>query len=97
VGVVMDFSHVVASGATPEQFIARFGPRITHVHCRDATPGDIHHSIGNGSVDFAGGIATLDKAGYEGHFTLELETRDITNEERPAATAKAGHFISSLL
>jgi len=97
VGVVMDFSHVVASGASPESFIARFGDRIAHVHCRDATPGDIHHSIGNGAVDFAGGIATLDKAGYEGHFTLELETRDITNEERPAATAKAGHYISSLL
>ncbi len=97
VGVVMDFSHVVASGATPQDFVGRFGDRIAHVHCRDATPGDIHHSIGNGSVDFAGGIAALDKAGYDGHFTLELETRDITDDERPAATAKAAAYIGALL
>ena len=97
VGVVMDFSHVVASGATPQDFVARFGPRIRHVHCRDATPGNIHHSIGNGDVDFAGGLHALETIDYAGHLTLELETRDIGNDERPAATAKAAAFISSLL
>lgn len=97
VGVVMDFSHVVASGASPGNFVDRFGDRIRHIHLRDATAGDIHHSIGNGSVDFAGGFAALEKAGYQGHFTLELETRDITHEERPAAAAKAAAYITSLL
>lgn len=97
VGVVMDFSHVVASGATPEDFVDRFGDRIRHVHLRDATEGNIHHSIGHGSVDFAGGFAALKRAGYQGHFTLELETRDVTHEERPAAAAKAASYISSLL
>ena len=97
VGVVMDFSHVVASGATPEDFVDRFGDRIRHVHLRDATEGNIHHSIGNGAVDFAAGFAALEKAGYQGHFTLELETRDVTHEGRPAAAAKAAAYISSLL
>jgi sugar phosphate isomerase/epimerase len=97
VGVVMDFSHVVASGADPVEFIHLFGDRIRHVHLRDATPGNIHHSIGNGAVDFAAGIAALDTAGYSGHFTLELETRDVTHEERPAAAGKAAAYISSLL
>ncbi|MET0862778.1 MAG: sugar phosphate isomerase/epimerase [Nakamurella sp.] len=97
VGVVMDFSHVVASGADPVEFVDLFGDRIRHVHLRDATPGYIHHSIGNGSVDFTTGIKALETAGYSGHFTLELETRDITNEERPAATGKAAAYISSLL
>jgi sugar phosphate isomerase/epimerase len=97
VGVVMDFSHVVASGASPQEFVARFADRIRHVHCRDASPGNIHHSIGNGSVDFPGGVRALEKAGYRGHFTLELETRDITHEERPAAIAKAAAYICSLL
>jgi hypothetical protein len=32
-----------------------------------------------------------------GHFSLELETRDITNDERPAAAAKAASFITDLL
>ena len=97
VGVVLDFSHVVASGATPDDFIEQFGPVIRHVHLRDATPGNIHHSIGNGAVDFAAGFTTLEKAGYNGHFALELETRDVTDPERPAATAKAAGYISSLL
>ena len=97
VGVVMDFSHVVASGADPVEFVGLFGDRIRHVHLRDATPGNIHHSIGNGSVDFAAGFAALETAGYTGHFTLELETRDITHEERPAAAAKAAAYLSSLL
>jgi sugar phosphate isomerase/epimerase len=74
-----------------------FGPVIRHVHLRDATPGNIHHSIGNGAVDFAAGISALANAGYSGHFTLELETRDITDQERPAATAKAAAYINSLL
>ena len=55
------------------------------------------HSIGNGAVDFAAGFAALETAGYRGHFTLELETRDITHEERPAAAAKAAAYLSSLL
>ena len=93
----MDFSHVVASGADPVEFIDLFGDRIRHVHLRDATAGNIHHSIGNGAVDFAAGLAALDAAGYRGHFTLELETRDITHEERPAAAGKAAAYISSLL
>jgi sugar phosphate isomerase/epimerase len=97
VGVVMDFSHVVASGADPAEFIKLFGDRIRHVHLRDATLGYIHHSIGNGSIDFASGLAALNTAGYTGHFTLELETRDVTNEERPAAAGKAAAYISSLL
>lgn len=98
VGVVMDFSHVVASGADPRAFVDRFADRIRHVHLRDATPGDIHHSIGNGVVDFADGLAALRDAGYTGHYILELETRDLpSNDHRPAATAKAAAFISPLI
>ncbi|WP_111768704.1 sugar phosphate isomerase/epimerase family protein [Nakamurella deserti] len=97
VGVVMDFSHVVASGARLEQFVDLFGDRIRHVHLRDATTGNIHHSIGNGAVDFAAGVAALDSAGYDGHFALELETRDVADADRPAATARAAGFVSALL
>ena len=49
------------------------------------------------SVDFARGLKALADAGYAGHFALELETRDITNDQRPAATAAAAHLISNLI
>jgi sugar phosphate isomerase/epimerase len=97
VGIVLDFSHIVASGGDPEDFTRRFGPQIAHVHIRDAVPGNINLSVGNGQVDFALGLKALAHAGYRGHFSLELETRDITHDERPAATARAGRFINEFI
>ena len=73
------------------------GDRIAHVHNRDAVPGNINLSVGNGQVDFARGLNALADAGYPGHFALELETRDITNDERPQATARAAQLISGLI
>lgn len=97
VGIVMDFSHIVASEADPVEFVARFGPRIEHVHIRDAVPGNINLSVGRGAVDFAKGLKALADDGFAGHFSLELETRDITHEQRPAAAAAAGGLISALV
>lgn len=97
VGIVMDFSHIVASGGEPEDFVSRFGSRIAHVHIRDAMPGNINLSVGNGAVDFGAGLKALAGAGYSGHFSLELETRDITHDERPAAAAAAGRLISEMI
>jgi sugar phosphate isomerase/epimerase len=97
VGIVMDFSHVVASGGDPVEFVDRFGERVEHVHIRDAAPGNINLSVGRGTVDFAKGLKALADAGYAGHFSLELETRDVTHDQRPAATAAAGHLISELI
>ncbi|MET0452833.1 MAG: sugar phosphate isomerase/epimerase [Mycobacterium sp.] len=97
VGIVMDFSHIVASGGDPVDFVERFGPRIAHVHIRDAVADNINLSVGNGQVDFARGLKQLAEADYRGHFSLELETRDIHHEQRPAAAAKAGHHISALI
>ncbi|WP_375431930.1 sugar phosphate isomerase/epimerase family protein [uncultured Friedmanniella sp.] len=97
VGVVLDVSHVVASGSRPQEFVELFADRIRHVHLRDATPDDIHHSIGNGDVDFPGTVRALADAGYEGHFTLELETRDVADDDRPAAAAAAAAYLGGLL
>lgn len=97
VGIVMDFSHIVASVGDPVDFVDRFGSRIAHVHIRDAVPGNINLSVGNGDVDFGFGLKALTHAGYAGHFSLELETRDITHHERPAAAARAGRLISELI
>ncbi|MDN4610235.1 sugar phosphate isomerase/epimerase family protein [Arthrobacter burdickii] len=97
VGLVMDFSHIVASGGDPVEFVRLFSDRIRHVHLRDAVPGNINLSIGNGQVDFAAGFRALSDAGYQGRFALELETRDVTDDQRPDATAAAARFISRLL
>jgi sugar phosphate isomerase/epimerase len=97
VGVVMDFSHIVAAGQDPVEFVDRFGGRIAHVHIRDAVPGNINLSVGNGHVDFDRGLKVLAGVGYSGHFALELSTLDITDDQRPAATAQAAQLISDLI
>jgi sugar phosphate isomerase/epimerase len=97
VGIVMDFSHIVAAGEDPLQYIGRHQGSISHVHLRDAVPGNINLSIGNGDADFAAGLSALAASGYTGHFSLELETRDVTHDERPAATAKAASFITDII
>jgi sugar phosphate isomerase/epimerase len=97
VGIVMDFSHIVAAGEDPLEYIRRHAGRIAHVHLRDAVPGNINLSIGNGDADFAAGLGALAASGFTGHFSLELETRDVTHDERPAAAAKAASFITDLI
>lgn len=97
VGIVMDFSHIVAAGEDIGAYLDRHAGRISHVHLRDAVPGNINLSVGNGDADFAGGLKRLAADGYTGHFSLELETRDVTNDERPAAAAKAASFITDLI
>ena len=97
VGVICDVSHIVASGSKPRQFVELAGSRISHVHLRDASLGYIHHSIGNGQVDFADTIAALTGIGYAGAYSLELETRDVSDDDRPAAALQAGRYISTLL
>ncbi|MBT2248651.1 sugar phosphate isomerase/epimerase [Arthrobacter sp. BHU FT2] len=97
VGIVMDFSHIVASGEDIQEYLDVHQGRVSHVHLRDAVPGNINLSIGNGKADFAGGLKRLAADGYTGHFSLELETRDVTHDERPAAAAKAASFITDLI
>ncbi|HEX6757209.1 MAG TPA: sugar phosphate isomerase/epimerase [Propionibacteriaceae bacterium] len=97
VGAVLDFSHVVASGDDEVDAVRRFDGRIGHVHLRDAVLGDINRSIGRGEVNFAAAIEALITSGYQGHYSLELETHDIKDAERPAEAGRAGRYITSLL
>lgn len=97
VGAVLDVSHIIASGASPRGFLDIVGDRLAHVHLRDAEPGYIHHSIGNGVVDFEDLAVALDEVGYEGALALELETRDIDDADRGAEALRAGQYISDLL
>lgn len=97
VRAVLDLSHVVASGDDILTWIDRLAPEIAHVHLRDARRGDIHLTPGSGDVDFAAALHALADRGYTGDYSLELETADVTEDERPATARRAGEFISSLL
>lgn len=95
VGLVLDFSHVVAAGDDPLDWIAALGDRVSHVHIRDAVKGDIHRTPGNGDADFESGLAALRAQGYRGAYSLELETDDVANEDRPRSAAASARLIES--
>lgn len=96
-GLVYDVSHVVAGGIDEVALARELGERVAHVHLRDAAPGDINRSIGRGRVDFAGVIGALTERGYTGRYVLELETHDVSEEDRPAAAGRARDAIAALL
>jgi hypothetical protein len=89
VGAVLDFSHVVASADDEVDAVRRFDGRIGHVHLRDAVLGDINLSIGRGKVDFPAAIDALSSSGYQGHYSLELETHDIEDADRATEAGRA--------
>lgn len=97
IGVVCDVSHITAGGSTPRLFLDRFAARTRHVHIRDAAPGDIHRSVGRGEVDFDDLARSLSRHGYDGALSLELETRDVSDDERADAALTAGRFLSARL
>lgn len=72
--LVLDTSHIVASGADAAATARTLGCRARHVHLRDARRGCVRLPVGQGEVDFAGFFCSLAEVGYEGHFTLELAT-----------------------
>ncbi|MBI5394516.1 MAG: sugar phosphate isomerase/epimerase [Verrucomicrobia bacterium] len=74
VAVTVDTGQLAAQGADPAAAIERLGPRVRHVHLRDAKPGNIMVTPGDGLVDFAAVGRVLTKIGYDRHCALETET-----------------------
>lgn len=97
IGLVCDVSHITAGGSTPRQFLDAFGSRTRHVHIRDAEPGYIHHSVGRGHVDFPDLIEALRETHFTGAISLELETRDVDDDDRAKEALRAGEYLSALL
>ena len=96
-GLLLDVSHVQAGGGNPVEFAHEFGDRIEHVHLRDALPGNINVSVGEGEVDFAGIFVALFEEGYTGTMSLELETHDVAEDEREQAASAAREYVTGLL
>jgi sugar phosphate isomerase/epimerase len=75
VRMILDSSHVQVSGASLPATARAYGSRLAHVQLRDARGRDFHYAIGEGEVEFEGFFEALQEMGYQGHLTLELETR----------------------
>lgn len=68
-----------------------------HAHLPDPVRDDFHYSIDNRAVDFDATPAALEPSGYQGLYSLGLETRNVTDDQPPTAARAAGERISSIL
>lgn len=79
-GLHLDIGHanLLVEKNSTSALVAEFGDRIRHVHLHDNKGGyaDIHLPLGTGTLDFAGSLGYLKKAGYDGTITLEVFSHD---------------------
>jgi sugar phosphate isomerase/epimerase len=81
VDVVMDPSHLAVAGDDIPALVREWGPRIAHVHLKDAfgRPGmegeDFHFCLlGEGTVPWPETLRALDDVGYAGALSIEFES-----------------------
>ena len=86
-GVLVDSSHWGIIGYDADEYFAKLGKRLAHIHLRDSTGGDtadkkqkLELTPGDGIVDFKKFGEALDRAGYKGDVSLEFEYRDVSKE-----------------
>jgi sugar phosphate isomerase/epimerase len=73
VGANLNIGHSVVAGEKLEPVLARLHGRIFHVHLEDIRGRRHYHLIpGEGDIDFAAVLDSLDRHGYGGFLTVEL-------------------------
>jgi sugar phosphate isomerase/epimerase len=79
-GLHLDIGHsnLAVVHNTANELIAKFAPRLAHVHLHDNRGGhaDLHLALGMGDVDVAAHVRQLRASGYDGTITLEVFSRD---------------------
>ena len=99
-GVNMDTGNSWLGGADPVAMVERLGSRIEHVHWKDlgeewiAQRGQLHGCgmatipLGSGVIDIDGVIGALQRAGFDGHTTLEIAGDDAVLASRDFLAAR---------
>lgn len=71
VDVVLDTVALAVAGDSVEDYVNRFGQRISHVHLVDGKPNG-HLAWGDGELPLTAYVRSLENSGYAGHYTFEL-------------------------
>jgi D-psicose/D-tagatose/L-ribulose 3-epimerase len=98
-GLDLDSSHLLNSGASTPEAIAAIGDRIVHLALRDGHRGGEFCTPGDGDFDFAELFEQLAAIGYAGDATLELEPvhPDATADDRAKEAVRAREYLTPLL
>ncbi|WP_020673066.1 sugar phosphate isomerase/epimerase family protein [Amycolatopsis nigrescens] len=98
-GVDLDTSHLLASGASTGEILDAVGSRVCHVALRDAERGGGFCTPGDGDFDFAEFFTLLAEADYDGDVTLELEPArpDASADDRAREALRARRHLAPLV
>lgn len=90
-----DTAHLVAGGGDPVELIRHYADRIVYVHLKDFTAEPFAFlPLGRGELDFRAILEELDRTGYDGWITIELDAYDGAPGE---AARESRHYLESLL
>ncbi len=90
-----DTAHLVAGGGDPAELIRRYADRIAYVHLKDFSAEPFAFlPLGKGNIDFQAILDELDKAGYDGWITVELDEYDGAPID---AARESREYLDSLL
>jgi inosose dehydratase len=77
IGFCPDTAHLVAAGGDAAELIRRYADRVPYVHLKDFTSDPFAFlPLGRGQIDFGAILEELDRAGYDGWVTIELDAFD---------------------
>ncbi|MBD3244052.1 MAG: TIM barrel protein [Chitinivibrionales bacterium] len=82
----IDTAHLEASGEDAMKFITAFSKRIIATHIKDYSwkrDSFVEPGKGDGSLDVSACIAKLERAGYKGWYTIELDKHWDKFKQRP--------------
>lgn len=94
-GFLLDIGHLFVMRENLPHAIEKLGKKIVHVHLEDIVDRIHCHFIpGTGQVDFEGAIRALDRVGYKGWLSLEIEMHV---DEPDRAALESIQYLDSLL
>lgn len=74
--VTLDVGHCIKSAIDPQKVVKKLSKKIYNIHLHDSTPHKDHLALGEGILDTAGLLSTLERESYDKFITLEVVGED---------------------
>ena len=101
IGVCLDVGWITQAGFDAAEVFRDYQGRVYDIHFKDkkvVTPGDpsaVDTLIGNGSVNYSGLFAEIQKSAWSGVMAIETDSEEFATRPQPFVTAAKAFFAHS--